>query len=65
VSATTGYWECSVCGRGVSKQMGQHRHLRVRRDDGEWDHARCHPASYSSDDVMRQIEQRRTSAGLR
>jgi hypothetical protein len=37
-------WTCSRCGKQVSKQMGQHAHLRVRRLDGTgWDHARCRP----------------------
>ena len=35
-------FNCDVCGGAVSKQMGQHKHLRVRRADGSgWDHARC------------------------
>jgi hypothetical protein len=41
---STDRWTCCVCGRGVSKQMGQHARLRVRRPDGSgWDHTRCRP----------------------
>lgn len=62
----TDYWVCAVCGGAVSKQMGQHKHLRVRRADGSgWDHTKCRPAGGGAQDVLQQLELRRAEAVLR
>jgi len=59
-------FNCDVCGGAVSKQMGQHKHLRVRRADGSgWDHARCRPAGGGAEEILRQLELRRAEAALR
>jgi hypothetical protein len=63
---TTDRWTCSVCGTLVSKQMGQHTHLRVRRPDGTGrDHIRCRPPIVSAQDALRRLESRRAEAALR
>jgi hypothetical protein len=67
-SATT-RWVCTQCGHAVSKQVGQHKHLRVRRPDGTgWDHARCQPP-HQSVPLEVPLEEallfRRRDAGLR
>lgn len=35
------HWDCSVCGRRVSRDSSNHR-ARIQRPGG-YDHARCHP----------------------
>ena len=63
----TDRWTCAVCGNSVSpKQMGQHKHLRVRRADGTgWDHTRCRPAAGGAEEALWQLQLRRAEAGLR
>jgi hypothetical protein len=65
IAATTDdRWTCSRCGKQVSKQTGQHKHLRVRRADGTgWDHTRCRPPTGSAD-IPAALAQRGTAAGL-